>query len=63
MSETDYYQRNREVVLNREKDYYENNKELLGERVKYKHRDLSEDGKNIQRVYGKKGYHDMSEEN
>ena len=26
MSETAYYQRNREVILNRAKDYYENNK-------------------------------------
>ena len=32
MSGTTYYQRNREVILNREKDYYENNKELLTER-------------------------------
>ena len=32
MSETTYYQRNREVILNRAKDYYENNKELLRER-------------------------------
>ena len=31
MSETTYYQRNREVILNRAKDYYENNKELLRE--------------------------------
>ena len=29
MSETTYYERNRDVVLNRAKDYYENNKELL----------------------------------
>ena len=29
MSETTYYQRNREVILNRAKDYYKNNKELL----------------------------------
>ena len=29
MSGTTYYQRNREVILNRAKDYYENNKELL----------------------------------
>ena len=34
MSETTYYQRNREVILNRAKDYYENNKELLREREK-----------------------------
>ena len=28
MSEATYYQRSREVILNRAKDYYENNKEL-----------------------------------
>ena len=32
MSETIYYQRKREVILNRAKDYYENNKEILRER-------------------------------
>ena len=32
MSETTYYQRNREVILNRAKDYYENNKELFRDR-------------------------------
>ena len=31
MSETTYYQRNRELILNRAKDYYEKNKELLRE--------------------------------
>ena len=31
MSETTYYQRNRDIMLNRAKDYYENNKELLRE--------------------------------
>ena len=54
MSETTYYQRNREVILNRVKDYYENNKELLRERAKNKYRELSEEGKNIKREYGKK---------
>ena len=29
MSRTTYYERNRDVILNRAKDYYENNKELL----------------------------------
>ena len=43
MSGTTYYQRNREVVLNRAKDYYENNKELLKERVKNKYRGLPEE--------------------
>ena len=32
MSGTTYYQRNREVILNRAKDFYENNKESLRER-------------------------------
>ena len=32
MSEATYYQRNKEVILNRAKDYYENNKELSRER-------------------------------
>ena len=34
MSETTYYERKRDVILNRGKDYYENNKELLRERAK-----------------------------
>ena len=34
MSGTTYYQRNRQVILNRAKDYYENNKELLRGRAK-----------------------------
>ena len=65
MSETTYYQRNREVILNKAKDYYKNNKELLRERerAKNKYRELSEEGKNIKREYGKNRYHNMSEEN
>ena len=34
MSETTYYQRNREMYLNRAKDYYENNKEIIRESKK-----------------------------
>ena len=34
MSEVTYYQRNRDIILNRAKEYYENNKELLQERAK-----------------------------
>ena len=37
---TTYYQRNREVILNRAKDYYENIKELLREKAKNKYREL-----------------------
>ena len=32
MSETTYYQSNRDLILNRAKDHYENNKELLRQR-------------------------------
>ena len=39
MSETTYYQRNREVILNTAKYYYVNNKELLRERAKNKYRE------------------------
>ena len=45
MSETTYYQRNREVILNRGKDYYENNKKLLRERAKNKYIELPEEEK------------------
>ena len=30
-----YYQKNREVILNRAKDYYENDKERLREQARY----------------------------
>ena len=39
MSGTTYYQRNREVILNRAKDYYKNNKGLLRERAKNTYRE------------------------
>ena len=45
VSETSYYQRNREVTLNRAKDYYENDKERLREQARYKYRYLSEEEK------------------
>ena len=53
MSETNYYQRNREAILNRSKDNYENNKKLLRERAKNKYRELSEEEKNLKRVWKK----------
>ena len=40
MSEVTYYQRNRDIMLNRAKEYYKNNKELLQERAKNKYRSL-----------------------
>ena len=56
MSETTYYQRNR----NRAKDYYKNDKERLRDNVRYKCRSLSEEEKNKKREYGRNRYHTMS---
>ena len=49
-----YYQRNRDVILNREKDYHENSKERLREQARDKYRNLSEEEKNKKGEYGKK---------
>ena len=40
-----YYQRNRDVILNRAKDYYENDKERLRGQARDKYRNLSEEKK------------------
>ena len=40
-----YYQRNREVILNRAKDYYENDKKRLKEQARDKYGNLSEEEK------------------
>ena len=50
--ELTYYQRNRDVILNRAKDYYENDKERLREQARDKYRNLSEEEKNKKREYG-----------
>ena len=57
-----YYQKNRDVMLNRAKDYYENDKEKLRGQARYKYRNLSEEEKNKNRGYGKNRYLNMSEE-
>ena len=36
ISETTYYQRNKEVMLNRAKEYYENSNEVLSEKARNK---------------------------
>ena len=58
-----YYQRNRDVILNRAKYYYENDKKRLREQARDKYRNLSEEEKNKKREYGKNRYLNMSEEN
>ena len=37
-----YYQKNRDVILNKAKDYYKNNKDRLREQARDKYRNLSE---------------------
>ena len=49
MNNLTYYQKNRDVILNRAKDYknyYENEKERLRDTAKGKYRNLSEEEKN-----------------
>ena len=59
MSETTYYQRNKEVMLNTAKEHYQNNKEILGENARNKYRTLSDEPK---RGYERNRYRNLSEE-
>ena len=49
-----YYQKNRDVILNRAKDYYKNDKERLKEQAIDKYKKLSEEEKikkeNMERI-------------
>ena len=58
-----YYQKTRNVILNRAKDYYENDKKSLSREATDKYRNLSEEEKNKKREYEKNSYRNMSEEN
>ena len=53
MSELTYYQRNKDVILNRAKDYYENDKDRLRKQARDKYRNLSEEDKNKNRIWKK----------
>ena len=57
-----YYQRNRDVILNRVKDYYKNDKERLRVQARDKYGNFSEEEKHKKREYGKNRYHNISEE-
>ena len=57
-----YYQKNRDVILNRYKDCYANNKEILIKQARDKYRNLSEEEKNTKREYGINRHRNMSEE-
>ena len=50
ISETAYYQRNRELILNRAKEYHENNEEVLKEKEGHKYRELSEKRENMEEI-------------
>ena len=49
-----YYQRNRDVILNRAKDYCENYEKRLRKKARDKYRNLSEEEKYKKRECGKK---------
>ena len=60
-----YYQKRRDMILNRAKDYYENDKERLKRQAREardKYRNLSDEEKNKKRECGKSRHHNMSEE-
>ena len=54
MDNTTYYQRKREIMLNRAKDYYENDKERLRQQARNKYRNLSEEDKKKKEIIWKK---------
>ena len=56
-----YYQKNRDMILNRAKDYYENDKERLRGQARDKYRNYLRK-KKIKKQYGKNRYHNMSAE-
>ena len=62
MNNWTYYQRNKEIILNRAKYYHKNDKERLREQARNKYRNLSQEDKKKKREYGKNRYHNMSEE-
>ena len=62
MSQKNYYQRDKEVILNIAKEYYERNKGVLREKARNKYRELSDEQNNIKREYGRNRYKNMSEE-
>ena len=57
-----YYQKNRDVVLNKAKDYDKNNKVRLRGQARDKYRNLSEEEKNKKTEYRKNRYRNMSNE-
>ena len=61
MSETTYYQRNREKMLKRARDYYQNKNEASKDKARNKYGKLSLKNKNIKGKYGRNRQQNMSE--
>ena len=55
-----YYQKNKELVLNKAKEYYKNNKDRLSKQAREKYAGLSEEEKDKKREYRRNKYHTMS---
>ena len=51
MDNTTYYQRNRDMALNKAKEYYKNNTERLRQQSRNKYRNLSEEDKKKKREF------------
>ena len=62
MSETNYYQKNREMILNRAKRYYHDNIEVLSKKARNKYSRLPELEKSRNIEYGRNKYHRKLEE-
>ena len=57
-----YFQKSRDVILNRAKDYYKNDKERWREQAINKCRNLSDKEKYLRKEYIENRYHNISEE-
>ena len=53
MDNTTYYQRNRDIALNKAKEYYKSNNKRLKEQARNKYRNLSEEDKKKKRIWKK----------
>ena len=62
MPTKEYYQKNEETLLKRQRGYYENNKEAIKERVRIKYHSLSPEEKIKKREYARNWYNNLSEE-
>ena len=55
-----YYQKNKDVILNKAKDYYKNNSDKIKKQARHKYNNPEEKIKKI--IYEKNKYHNMTEQ-